>query len=56
MDAHCKHFSVIRPHLPNRHCHPEEGAYDKVNEVTWKQHMNAQGVIEDDFHLRKVTK
>ena len=54
VDRQCKQFSVIRPYLPNSQRHPEEGAYEKVNDTTWKQHMNELGQIEDDFHLRKV--
>ncbi len=50
----CKQFSVIRPHLTGSQCHPEEGAYTRVNEETWRQHMNELGQIEDDYHLRKV--
>ena len=54
--GHCKHFSVIRPYLTEGQCHPEEGAYEKVNYETYKQHMNEEGQIEDDFELRKVLK
>ena len=54
MEMRSKHFSVIRPYLPNEQSHPEEGTFDTVNEETWKQHMNEQGLIEDEFHLRKV--
>ena len=53
-DAHCRHFSVIRPYLTNDQCHPEEGAYEALCEETWRHHMNDRGQIEDDFHLRKV--
>ena len=48
-------YSVIRPYLPNeQYLHPEEGAYEIVNDDTWKQHMNSDGQIRDDFTLRKV--
>ena len=52
--GHCKHFSVIRPYLSEGQGHPEEGAYELVNYETYKQHMNEDGQIEDDFELRKV--
>ncbi len=55
MSGHCKQFSVIRPYLTEDQCHPEEGAYEKVNYETYKQHMTEEGQIEDDFNLRKVT-
>ena len=55
MAGHCKHFSVIRPYLTEGQCHPEEGAYEMVNYETYKQHMNEDGQIEDDFQLRKVS-
>ncbi len=54
MSGHCKQFSVIRPYLTEDQCHPEEGAYEKVNYETYKQHMTEEGQIEDDFNLRKV--
>ena len=53
-DSLCRQYSVIRPYKPNKHRHPEEGAYEAVNEETWHRHMNEQGRIEDDFQLRKV--
>ena len=34
--------------------HPEEGVYDMVTDEVWRQHMNVQGQVEDDFQLRKV--
>jgi len=55
-DVHCRQFSVIRPYLTNAQCHPEDGALEMVSEDTWRQHMNERGQIEDDFHLRKVTR
>ena len=54
IDSLCEHFSVIRPYLPKEQSHPEEGAYEKVNEDTWRHHMNELGQIEDDLNLRKV--
>lgn len=54
VDHMCEHFSVIRPYLPKEQSHPEEGAYEMVNEDTWRQHMNELGQIEDDLNLRKV--
>ena len=54
MAKHFKQFSVIRPHLSEYQSHPEEGVYDRVNEETWRQYMNVQGQILDDFQLRKV--
>lgn len=53
-EVHCRHFSIIRPYLTNDQRHPEEGAYEVVNEDTWRHHMSDLGQIEDDFHLRKV--
>ena len=55
VDKRCRTFSVIRPYLTDDQCHPEEGAYERVDEETWKQHMNDLGQIEDDFHLRRVS-
>ena len=54
MAGRSKHFSVIRPYLPDEGLHPEEGAYERLTSITWKQHMDEAGLIEDDFHLRKV--
>ncbi|ELU09246.1 hypothetical protein CAPTEDRAFT_175014 [Capitella teleta] len=54
VDKRCRHFSVIRPYLTDEQRHPEEGAHETVNEETWRQHMNEQGQIEDDFHLRRA--
>ncbi|KAI0241977.1 TBC1 domain family member 16 [Lamellibrachia satsuma] len=53
-DASCRQFTVIRPYLPDGHSHPEEGAYDVVDEDTWRRHMNERGQILDDYQLRKV--
>ena len=55
IEAVTRQYSVIRPYLPNeQYLHPEEGAYEMVTDETWKQHMNDQGQIRDDFTLRKV--
>ena len=35
-------------------CHPEEGVYSMVTEDIWRTHMMDDGVVEDDYQLRKV--
>ena len=54
LDLKQRQYTVIRPYKPNHLVHPEEEAYETVNQDTWKQHMNEKGAIEDDFHLRKA--
>ena len=53
-DASCRQFAVIRPYLPEGHSHPEEGAYETVDEDTWRRHTNERGQILDDYQLCKV--
>lgn len=53
---HCpyEHFSVGKPNVSAEECHPEEGAFATVDEDVWREHMNDDGAIEDDFQLRKA--
>lgn len=53
INGECRQLTVVRPHI-EKHVHPEEGAYSKVNLDTWNQHMNEKGQIEDSYTLRKV--
>lgn len=49
-----RQFSVCRPQVTAAECHPEEGIYGSVDEQTWREYMNDDGQIEDDFQLRKA--
>ncbi|CAD5123574.1 DgyrCDS11909 [Dimorphilus gyrociliatus] len=53
INGDCRQLTVVRPHI-EKHVHPEEGAYSKVNLDTWNQHMNEKGQIEDSYTLRKA--
>ncbi|XP_054923766.1 TBC1 domain family member 16 isoform X1 [Dermacentor andersoni] len=56
-NEHCPydHFSVSKPQVSAEECHPEEGLYSTlVDEDTWRQYMNDDGSIDDDFQLRKA--
>ena len=44
----------MKPQLTDDQCHPEEGVYSMVSEDIWRTHMMDDGVVEDDFQLRKV--
>uniref|UniRef100_A0A224Z6B0 RabGAP domain-containing protein n=1 Tax=Rhipicephalus zambeziensis TaxID=60191 RepID=A0A224Z6B0_9ACAR len=49
------HFSVSKPQVSAEECHPEEGLYSTpVDEEAWRQYMNDDGSIDDDFQLRKA--
>lgn len=49
------HFSVSKPQVSAEECHPEEGMWDTpVDEEVWRQYMNDDGSIDDDFQLRKL--
>ena len=45
---------IVKPQLTDDQCHPEEGVYNMVTEDIWRTHMMDDGVVEDDFQLRKV--
>ncbi|XP_052760917.1 TBC1 domain family member 16-like [Mya arenaria] len=49
-----KQFMIVKPSLTEDQCHPEEGVYSRVNEDVWKTHMMDDGVIEDDYLIRKA--
>jgi len=49
-----KQFMIVKPSLTEDQCHPEEGVYGRVNEDIWRTHMMDDGVIEDDYQVRKV--
>ena len=49
-----KQFMIVKPQLTDDQCHPEEGVYNMVTEDIWRTHMMDDGVVEDDFQLRKV--
>lgn len=56
-NEHCPydHFSVSKPQVSAEECHPEEGLYSTlVDEEAWRQYMNDDGSIDDDFQLRKA--
>lgn len=46
---------IVKPSLTEDQCHPEEGVYSMVTEDIWRTHMMDDGIIEDDYQLRKVT-
>ena len=54
-DVPYRQFLVVKPQITDDQCHPEEGLFSLVTEEIWKQHLVANGSIEDDFQLRKVT-
>ncbi|KAL1423364.1 hypothetical protein MTO96_021126 [Rhipicephalus appendiculatus] len=44
-----------KPQVSAEECHPEEGLYSTpVDEEAWRQYMNDDGSIDDDFQLRKA--
>ncbi|GFO16024.1 TBC1 domain family member 16, partial [Plakobranchus ocellatus] len=53
-DKPYKQFLVVKPHLSDDQCHPEEHLYPVVCEDFWKLHMTDDGRIEDVFQLRKA--
>ncbi|GFR74313.1 TBC1 domain family member 16 [Elysia marginata] len=53
-DKPYKQFLVVKPHLSDDQCHPEEHLYPVVCEDFWKLHMTEDGRIEDVFELRKA--
>ncbi|XP_041364865.1 TBC1 domain family member 16-like isoform X2 [Gigantopelta aegis] len=53
-DVPYRQFLVIKPQITDDQCHPEEGVFSLVTEEIWKQHLMANGSIEDDFQLRKA--
>lgn len=53
-DKPYKQFLVVKPHLTDDQCHPEEHLFPKVTDEIWKSHMTEDGRIEDVFQLRKV--
>lgn len=54
-DKNYKQFMIVKPSLTDDQCHPEEGIYSLVTEDIWRTHMMDDGVIEDDFQIRKVS-
>lgn len=50
-----KQFMIVKPSLTDDQCHPEEGVYSLVTEEIWRTHMMDDGIIEDDFQIRKVS-
>ncbi|GBM29361.1 TBC1 domain family member 16 [Araneus ventricosus] len=48
-----RQFSVCRPEVSAAECHPEEGIYSTVDEQRWRSFMSEDGVVEDEFQLRK---
>lgn len=53
-DKPYRQFLVVKPHLSDDQCHPEEHLFAKVTNEVWQEHMAADGSIEDVFQLRKV--
>ncbi|KAH3860766.1 hypothetical protein DPMN_023686 [Dreissena polymorpha] len=49
-----KQFMIVKPSLTEDQCHPEEGVYLTVTEDIWRTHMMDDGVIEDDYQIRKA--
>ncbi|KAK3598747.1 hypothetical protein CHS0354_028799 [Potamilus streckersoni] len=49
-----KQFMIVRPEVADDQCHPDEGVYRMVTEDIWKNHLMDDGVVEDDFQLRKA--
>lgn len=47
---------IVKSQLTDDQCHPEEGVYITVTDEVWKHHMTQEGVVEDDYQLRKVAK
>ncbi|XP_033757289.1 TBC1 domain family member 16-like isoform X1 [Pecten maximus] len=52
-DRNYSQFLIVRPQLTDEQCHPEEGVYSVVCDEMWKRHMTVDGIIEEDFQLRK---
>ncbi|KAL5019137.1 hypothetical protein ScPMuIL_004859 [Solemya velum] len=48
-----KQFLIVKPQLTDDQCHPEEGVYITVTDEVWKHHMTEEGIVEDDYQLRK---
>ncbi|CAL1527055.1 unnamed protein product [Lymnaea stagnalis] len=53
-DKPYRQFLVVKPHLTDDQCHPEEHLFPKVTDEIWKEHMSTDGSIEDVFQLRKA--
>ncbi|XP_059157121.1 TBC1 domain family member 16-like isoform X2 [Physella acuta] len=53
-DKPYRQFLVVKPHLSDDQCHPEEHLFAKVTNEVWQEHMAADGSIEDVFQLRKA--
>ncbi|KAH9504063.1 hypothetical protein Btru_067655 [Bulinus truncatus] len=53
-DKPYRQFLVVKPHLTDDQCHPEEHLFPKVTDEIWKTHMTEDGRIEDVFQLRKA--
>ncbi|BFZ02976.1 hypothetical protein BsWGS_06017 [Bradybaena similaris] len=53
-DKPYRQFLVVKPHLTDDQCHPEENMFSVVTEEVWREHMAADGSIEDVFQLRKA--
>ncbi|KAK0053142.1 TBC1 domain family member 16 [Biomphalaria pfeifferi] len=53
-DKPYKQFLVVKPHLTDDQCHPEEHLFPKVTDEIWKSHMTEDGRTEDVFQLRKA--
>ncbi|XP_071106682.1 TBC1 domain family member 16-like isoform X2 [Haliotis cracherodii] len=49
-----RQFLIVKPQITDDQCHPEEGVYATVTEEIWRVHMNREGIIEDDYQLRKA--
>ncbi|KAK6169034.1 hypothetical protein SNE40_020163 [Patella caerulea] len=53
-DTPYRQFLVMKPQVTDDQCHPEEGVYPRVTEDVWQSHMMDDGIIEDDYQLRKA--
>lgn len=53
-DKHCKQFMIVKPSITDDQCDPEEGVYSMVTEDIWQTHLMDDGIIEDDYQIRKV--
>lgn len=45
---------IVKPSITDDQCDPEEGVYSMVTEDIWQTHLMDDGVIEDDYQIRKV--
>jgi hypothetical protein len=46
---------IVKPSITDDQCDPEEGVYSMVTEDIWQTHLMDDGVIEDDYQIRKVS-